>query len=239
LIVWLASFPRSGNTMLRVALHMVYGWPSYSLYAEEEWAEPWDNVSGVMGSAGQVAASDLDELRRRRGPRFVKTHGFPLDDSPALCLVRDGRDVLVSYAHFVRTYERATAAGRDFDDLLRMLIESRDYFGGWSGNVRAWYERPGGARTVWLRYEDLVREPRAALEAALARLGVPLRAPTAPLPEFGDLHRRWPEFFRRGRVGAWRDEMSEQLHRLFWQHHGEAMGWFGYRDPAEGPCRTI
>ena len=125
------------------------------------------------------------------------------------------------------------------DDLLRMLIESRDYFGGWSGNVRAWYERPGGARTVWLRYEDLVREPRAALEAALARLGVPLGAPTAPLPEFGDLHRRWPEFFRRGRVGAWRDEMSEQLHRLFWQHHGEAMGWFGYRDPAEGPCRTI
>jgi hypothetical protein len=238
LIVWLASFPRSGNTMLRIALHSVYGHASYSLYEEPPWAEAWESVASVMGSAGQVTARDLDELRQRRDLCFVKTHDRPLDDSPALCLVRDGRDALISYAHFVRAHERAMAEGRGFDEVLRLLIESRDHFGGWSGNVRAWYERPGRGRTTWLRYEDLIREPLRALEAAMGRLGVPLRAPAASMADFAELHRRWPEFFRRGKVGAWRDEMREELHRLFWQHHGEAMGWFGYRDRAEGACRT-
>jgi hypothetical protein len=34
MIVWLASFPRSGNTMLRILLHRFYGRLSYSLYEE-------------------------------------------------------------------------------------------------------------------------------------------------------------------------------------------------------------
>ena len=34
MIVWLASFPRSGNTMLRILLHRFYGRLSYSLYDE-------------------------------------------------------------------------------------------------------------------------------------------------------------------------------------------------------------
>jgi hypothetical protein len=238
LIVWLASFPRSGNTMLRIALHQAYGRSSYSLYEEHPGPGEWDNIASVMGSAGQVTTGDLDELRRRREPCFVRTHDLPLDDSPALCLVSDGRDVLVSYAHFVLTYERGMAEGRDFDDVLRILIESRDHFGGWSGNVRAWYERPGAGRTAWLRYEDLVREPLESVEGAMRRLGVELRATGAPLADFADLHRRWPEFFRRGTVGAWRHEMSEELQRLFWQHHGEAMHWFGYRDRERTACRT-
>jgi hypothetical protein len=237
-IVWLSSFPRSGNTMLRVLLHSVYGRSSYSLYEEHPGARQWDNIASVMGSAGQVTAGDLDELRRRPEPCFVKTHDLPLDDSPALCLVRDGRDALVSYAHFVCTYEPGMAEGRDFGEVLRILIESRDHFGGWSGNVRAWSQRPGVGPTVWLRYEDLIGDPLGLLEGAMRRLGVRLRATRAPLVEFADLHRRWPEFFRRGAIGAWRGEMSEELHRLFWQHHRKVMHSFGYRDGEGRACRT-
>jgi sulfotransferase family protein len=236
MIIWLASFPRSGNTMLRIALHSVYGRSSYSLYEERPGEGGRENIASVMGSAGQVR--DLDELRRRPEPCFVKTHDLPRDDSPAVCLIRDGRDVLVSYAHFVRTYEPAMAEDRSFDEVLRILIESRDHFGGWSGNVRAWYERPGVGRTVWLRYEDLVREPLGLLEAAARQVGVELRATGSPPVGFADLHHRWPEFFRRGTVGAWREEMSEALQRLFWQHHHEPMHWFGYRDREGQACRT-
>ena len=32
MIVWLASYPRSGNTFLRMVLHFVYGQKTYSLY---------------------------------------------------------------------------------------------------------------------------------------------------------------------------------------------------------------
>ena len=37
---------------------------------------------------------------------FVKTHELPTenDNSPAIYLVRDGRDVLMSYAHYIQIY---------------------------------------------------------------------------------------------------------------------------------------
>src|SRR5262245_37762060 len=202
MIIWLASFPRSGNTMLRILLHRVYGRPSYSIYEEHPGEGGQDNIASVMGSAGQVAEMDLDELRRRPEPCFVKTHGHPADDSPALGLIRDGRDALVSYAHFVRTYEPDMAARYSFDEMLWILIESRDHFGGWTGNVRAWHERTTGGSTVWLRYEDLVREPLGRLEGAVRRLGVEIHPTGAAPVGFDELRRRWPEFFRTGQPGA-------------------------------------
>jgi hypothetical protein len=35
-IVWLASYPRSGNTFLRVVLHNLYGVPTYSVYEDDD-----------------------------------------------------------------------------------------------------------------------------------------------------------------------------------------------------------
>jgi sulfotransferase family protein len=226
-IVWLASFPRSGNTMLRLLLYMVYGRRSGSLYDEPPWDGGKPTITGVVGSFGQVTEGDLDAVRYRSEPYFVKTHDLPRDDSPALCLIRDGRDALVSYARFVLTYEPAMAQGRAFHEVLRILTESRDHFGGWSGNVRAWCARADGGRSIWLRYEDLLREP-ALLASAMRGLGVELQPTGDAATDFASLHRQWPDFFRRGTPGTWRDEMTEELHERFWLHHHEPMGWFGY-----------
>jgi hypothetical protein len=226
MIVWLASFPRSGNTMVRILFNKVYGLMSHSLYEERPGEGGVENIASVMGSAGQV--TDPADLRAQPGRYFVKTHGLPPDDSPALYVVRDGRDALVSYAHFVRTYEKSMAERYTFPEVLRLLIESRDHFGGWSGNVGAWRARPALAPTVWLRFEDVVRQPRATLDGALCRLGFePKPCGDAPVT-FEDLRRRWPDFFRKGKVGGWREELTGDLERLFWQHHGEAMDWLGY-----------
>jgi Sulfotransferase domain len=227
MIIWLASYPRSGNTMARIVCHKVYGLLSYSLYEERPWENGHENLASVMGSAGQVTEAGLDELRRRPERCLVKTHGLPLDDSPALCLIRDGRDALVSYAHFIRTYEAGMAQRFTFEQMLRLLITSRDHFGGWSDNIKAWRTRTG--TVIWLRYEDLIRAPQAQLERVLRQLGVGPSPTDGPPVDFADLNRRWPEFFRKGKIGSWREEMNEELHELFWRHHHEPMRWFGYR----------
>jgi Sulfotransferase domain len=230
MIVWLASFPRSGNTMVRSLLHRVYGCSSYSLYEEHpvEGAKGAAAIPAAIGSAGQATGAHLEQLRRRRDPCFVKTHGAPTDDSPAICLIRDGRDALVSYTHFLQAFEPETARQYSFDELLRILMESRDHYGGWTDNVRAWYGRTAVAPTVWLRYEDLVADPFGQVERALAGLDLAIAPAGSPPIAFSELHRRWPDFFRVGKPGAWRREMSEQLHELFWRHHEEPMRWFAY-----------
>ena len=36
MIVWLASYPRSGNTFLRLVLHRLFGVPTYSVYEDHD-----------------------------------------------------------------------------------------------------------------------------------------------------------------------------------------------------------
>jgi len=80
-----------------------------------------------------------------------------------------------------------------------------------------------------VRYEDLIRQPAAVVQQVLQRLGHgELPAVNGSLPSFDELNRIFPWFFRKGRPGAWRTEMSEDLQRLFWERYEPAMRAFGY-----------
>jgi hypothetical protein len=227
MIVWLASFPRSGNTMVRLLLKKVYGRTSFSIY-DDETREAMTAKLGLTGRRAHFGAADVERARRSRKQYFLKTHGPPTDGAPALCIARDGRDALVSYAHFIRTYDAGMAERFSFQELLRILIESHEHFGGWSGHVRTWYTRAAEAPTEWVRYEDLLSEPIGTLDAGLRKLGVDMSPDVGPPATFEELNGKWPDFFRTGKPGAWRNEMDDELHELFWAHHEEAMSWLGY-----------
>ncbi|HRW76650.1 MAG TPA: sulfotransferase domain-containing protein, partial [Saprospiraceae bacterium] len=82
-MIWLASFPRSGNTFFRNVLYEVYGIES-STYHQE---------------ANYPLEADYDQFD------VVKTHLLPSQLVPAdprikkVYIVREGRDALVSIAH--------------------------------------------------------------------------------------------------------------------------------------------
>ncbi|GLY96154.1 hypothetical protein Acsp02_34090 [Actinoplanes sp. NBRC 103695] len=98
MIVWVASFPRSGNTFLRIVLHRLYGVRTSTVY----------DVDGVAERLGKdlIGFTDrpgsLSEMRATDELHFVKTHrqhdADVDEDDRAICLVRDGRDALVSWA---------------------------------------------------------------------------------------------------------------------------------------------
>lgn len=229
MIIWLASFPRSGNTMFRMLLDRLYGVRSYSLYDEtcrngHPLGREFQPEIGSMLEDGVPQGLDRDGAIH-----FVKTHGPPTDAKPAICIVRDGRDALVSYAHFQRTFEPSMEQ-KPYEHVLRELIVSEESFHNWSKNVNAWAQRVRTAPTVWTRYETLLEAPVTTVARCLRQLGIDLKPVGGSVPDFAELQRRWPTFFRKGKHGAWREEMLEELHRLFWQHHGTVMERFGYLD---------
>jgi hypothetical protein len=82
-----------------------------------------------------------------------------------------------------------------------------------------------------LRYEDLIADPREALERAVSALLPGLTpVPGARIPSFDELHGIDPDFFRRGLAGSHRDEMPAELHELFWAQpeNADAMRRLGY-----------
>ena len=134
-MIWLASYPRSGNTFLRIVLCEVYGIESSTYHLESAYPVDQDYSNYPI----------------------VKTHLLPDqlvpgDSSiPAVYLVRDGRDALVSMAH---QRSEIVEPGSDYLDNLYESIRAADssYFGGWSRHVRQWLKR---AQLV-LRFEDLI-----------------------------------------------------------------------------------
>jgi hypothetical protein len=132
MLVWVASFPRSGNTFLRILLHRWYGVHTSTVY----------DVDGVAQRLGtdpvgftERTASYAD-LRAAPEAYLVKTHrqrdADVHPDGQAICLVRDGRDALVSWARQASEQDPAT-----FETHLTAMITRTGAVGtgGWGSNV--------------------------------------------------------------------------------------------------------
>ncbi|MCS6849720.1 MAG: sulfotransferase domain-containing protein [Gemmataceae bacterium] len=221
-MLWLASYPRSGNTFFRIVLSEVYGIESSEFY------DP------------QLQATDRTYLQAP----VVKTHLLPYEllpkdaSIPAVYLVRDGRDAVVSTA---RHHCDLVKPGAPFVRTLVGAIWARpgSYFGGWSRHVRLWRKRAA----LILRFEDLIADPLGTVEQV--RAIYPLPPPrTDRVPSFADLRaqpfdfgpyaaplkdsRFREKFFRRGKIGAWRDEMPLFCRFLFYCRHGRVLREMGY-----------
>jgi hypothetical protein len=232
-IVWLASYPRSGNTFLRIVLHRLYGVPTYSVY------EDGDPVAQRVGPAllGYLPRpADREVMTGGPNVHFVKSHKRrKADRHPAIYLVRDGRDAVVSAARLRAAAEPVPDGGRArFEQLLleeitRPFLAGLPSSGSWGGNVLSWLD--GTAPLAVLRFEDLVADPRGATSLAVSSLVLGL-VPAAgiSIPSFEELHGIDPDFFRRGVTRSHRDEMREELHELFWAQpeNAAAMRRLGY-----------
>lgn len=236
-MIWLASFPRSGNTFLRNVLYEVYGLESSTFHREE--AYPLD-----AGYAGFP---------------IVKTHLLPIElepwepDIPAVYLIRDGRDALVSLAHHKK--DIIDPGSNYYDNLNEAIIAAEgSYFGGWSENVAKWMKRAD----LIIRFEDLIKNPVECAERLRSVMDLP-EPKVERLPTFEKLKSGNPQYgsgksftdtpqdslelsrlnFRKGKAGAWKEEMPEELHDLFWNYHGQMMEMTGYgRDGSIQPLRN-
>jgi len=236
MVIWLASFPRSGNTFFRILLYHIYGFKTYSIYNDPLFEEI--GASEVVGH--EKLPASIDELDRDSAIYFVKTHDLPKDNKNAIYLIRDGRDALVSYAKYIRTFVNTNSIMgimrkvwyniTPFKYTLKDCIVNNRHFGGWSNNVFSWTKRRKDAHTFVIRYEDLINEPYKIVIEAIKSLNLNIsNNEKGNVPTFEELHNRWPNFFRKGKVSSWKKEMTEELHELFWKYHGEAMTLFGYK----------
>lgn len=200
-IVWLASYPKSGNTWLRIFL------ANYLL--DRETPIPINQVHRIgMGDAVEKAYRmvaggpfDVRDVRRSLALRprvlkrivangaqinFLKTHNcraraFGVELIPthmtrsAIYIVRNPLDMVVSYArHYGLTAEFAAAAiGRADNTIAGGTGAVTQFLGSWSEHVRGW-ARCREFPVLVLRYEDMMDDAAATFASALQHIGVPV-----------------------------------------------------------------
>ena len=236
MIVWVASFPRSGNTFLRIVLYRLYGVRTSTVY----------DVDGVAERLGRdlIGFTDrpgsLSEMRAVDEPHFIKTHrqrdADVDEDDRAICLVRDGRDALVSWARQASEEDPNTYENELRSTILRVSAVGT---GSWGANVLSWLRPPAPHRVI-LRYEDLIRDPYGAVSPIIATVAPVLGLrPEASIPSLDELRGHDGLFFRRGCTGSHQDELPTELHQLFWSRidNQAAMALLGYPKPDDHEAR--
>ena len=141
--IWLASYPRSGNTLLRTVLWNCFGLRSGSIYPND-----LGGNKSLEEYVGHIEQSNNGGIPFEAGDLpLVKTHSIPGDDMPAIYIVRDGRAAIVSFWKFYKAHY-----GKKLT--FETCIEGQHYFGTWESHINAWkpWDRP---KTLLLRYEDL------------------------------------------------------------------------------------
>lgn len=238
MIIWLASYPRSGNTFFRILLNHLYGIKTFSIYNDPL----FEQLNGAQRVVGHVnTEKSIPEMAEDKQLFFVKTHHLPTDNYPAIYLVRDGRDSIVSYANYILSFNSSSSRksiksiikdslGLNSKNRLvkKLILNSDSDYGNWSENANEWINRE--AETVVIRFEDLIQKPQVELDSALQKLRIReiLERKEREIPSFQDLHAKWPNFFRKGKVRSWESEMNVELQSLFWKHHGEMMQLLNY-----------
>lgn len=202
--MWLASYPRSGNTFLRVLLNAGFGTAVASKYDED-----FDAFPEAFGHL----------LGRSSPDRFhiLKTHDVEADSTPAIYLVRDGRAATVSYFHFCRRFELHRS--------VESIIRGETPFGSWSSHYRGWQPaiRPN---TLVLRFEDVVARADDTIEQIASFLGT---RPTGRFTgDFSTLQATSPDFFRSGSNVRNAMELTSAQLELFDALHGDLMSELGY-----------
>lgn len=249
--ILIISYPRSGNTFLRNIFMEVFGlfsWNSYDRYLFLRDAMVHPGVRDKDRFFLNDRPMSPESLRPLLLSGIFKTHELPegaqaiLDTRPFIIyLVRDGRDAVVSEAYHRRDI---TSPGSHLATNLReaILAEGGSHFGGWSANVNAWIPKAD----LVIHFEQLITQPEICIRKLVSLMPLPDpamgRIPTFESQRRGDGHfishnrqekyaDAFPKlFFRKGKAGGWRDDLSHEMHQLFVTHHGATLASLGYSE---------
>ena len=221
MIVWLASYPRSGNTFFRVILNSIFKIHTYSIYNDNDIGSDKE-TSAVVGHNVLPNNFNLTDARKSKETYYIKTHEHfdsrVKPDDKVVYLIRDGRESTLSFTKHQNIY------GKKNKTLLD-TIYGNTWIGSWGEHVKSWEKFPT-KNILYIHFEALTDKPLDQISKISNFLTV--TAIDTKLPTFDELKAINPKFFRTGKKNSWKDAYTEEEHIAFWYKHFEPMKKYGY-----------
>jgi len=162
---FVVSYPRSGNTWTRFLIANL-------VHADKDVS--FANIEKLIPDTSSQSSRAVKSTPR---PRIIKTHEYFDHRYPKIIyIVRDPRDVVLSYYDFQRKYMQIDdqyPLERYVDDFVNGKLISISW-GTWSENVGSWMCTRGKRDNfLLLRYEDMMRDTARELARVARFLDIP------------------------------------------------------------------
>jgi hypothetical protein len=218
--VFVCTYPKCGTT-----------WMQYIVYLLCHDARPLAPEASLGDAFPHLEEVGREAVEALPPPRLIKTH-LPRALTPFsaaaryIHVARNPFDCAVSFFHHTRGFpQHYDFADGTFEDFFECFVRGEVDFGDYFEHLVSWYELEGAANVLFLTYERMKSDARAAIIDVARFLGSPA-CETAAVPaklervveasSFSSMRRdqrRWsserpagmPEFVRKGAVGDWSD----------------------------------
>jgi hypothetical protein len=269
-IIWLASYPKSGNTWLRIFIENLFRNTSVPAKINELDVVRYNDNSPnlyercVGHNISTLTDSQLHQYREAvqsylgntSETVFVKSHSAlqNYEDKPliylehtvgAVYLLRNPFDMVVSFSdHYRISYDDAIEAIASPSHRVNTTQQGIfQILGGWTNHYKSWF----GVENfdpLFIRYEDMVRSPLKTFGRFSKFLGLPKNperlkrairnssfaevSKQETMNGFSERSRPDQKFFRAGKVGGYRDILSQSQISQIIDAHGELLLEKGY-----------
>ena len=201
-LIWITSYPKSGNTWVRAIIYAgLIGKVDLNDFAK---VVPAFNAMGMTGSnvrdAGNIdeqvlhwdAAQKLASGHASPKAQFFKTHNaaatvndveFPSRDytARAVYIVRDPRDVALSFSRHYDCDINETIGTMLDDSFCSFDAHQSEFLSSWRNHMVSWNAK--AFPVLFLRYEDLLKDPTSQIGRLFKFLGIRSKLPARELVE--------------------------------------------------------
>ncbi len=238
--IFLVSYPKSGNTWLRFLIG------NYLTHSRCNFKNCDSIIPDIHYNPEQV-----EQLQK---PRIIKSHSpFTPEYNRVVYIVRDGRDVAVSYYFYALKFGLVESHTRFEDFILRFNNGTVDDFTPWNHHVGSWIER-ANQNFLLIKYEDLKANAERELTRFLEFADLPIDSSrltsAVKASEFSNMQKLEKQqqyredqyrvfggsdpniqFVRKGQVGGWQEFFDDRLLADFIDRHGSTLERLDYLPP--------
>lgn len=168
--IWVTTYVKVGTTWTQYIVTQLLGYPSVNSYLGLLKISPWPEQSHAPGSMSDEALQS-STFSQGRAARVLKSHWphadhmkkLPYSGSKIIYVYRKVENVAVSYWHHILDKFAAYWIEPEelpWDTFFEKFIAGDLDFGDYFEHVASWWEVRNAPNVLFIRFEDLKREPR-------------------------------------------------------------------------------